>query len=287
MLCDPLLIYIKGEDIKTKDPSYVCTFLQTLAFLRSTSDIDNDRILLYFPGNRPKCKKKKYKSEYEGMGIPGDIPVIELQELRLGMNKKCIRGVTPVIFIFDGHGYVSDKNVSIGYTKEKSVIGNMILDGLDMDEKVLSDLFRDLEENPKLLIFTQCGSKNLLTRCSLNNSIIISSTDQNDSCSYGVGILHKIEDLLMTMFENKNTDLDFFLETLRYNGLGIKKSPWTIDWPLSVFFTRLEKTRRFTNDTLNGILNHPIIRKHFGIDTILGSISTKTLHCLVRLLSES
>lgn len=289
MLWDPLLIYIKGKDAKEKDASYVCTFLEALEFMKATTNLTNDRILFYFSGTPQKCKKKKYKSLYEGKNVPGDVHVIRndvMKELLYGIEKKCIPGVTPIFFIFDGHGYVSDKDLSIGYTKDRSVVGNMILDTMDMGEGALSELFVGLEKNPKLLMFTQCGSKNLMKRCRLPNSVIVSSTDKDNACSYGVDILHKVKHLVTDMLEHKNADLDFFTETLLCNGLGIKKQPGTIDWPMSVFFTRFDNDSRFADNDLNRVLGHPLIKKHFKRSTILRSINKETKTCLVRLLFD-
>lgn len=285
MLCDPLLIYIKGKDKKVNDASYICTFLQTIAFLKTITHLENDRILFHFPRNPPKCKKKKYESKFEGQDVPEGICVIQvINKLYNELKKKCLPGVTPILFIFDGHGYVPNKNVTIGYSENKAIIGNMVLDSMDMDEKSLLALFEGFQDNPKMLIFTQCGSNNLLKRCHLANSIIVSSTDKDDACAFGVKVLYKIENLLLLMFTNKNKDLDFFVETLRHNGLGCKKQPKGVDWPLSIFFTRFEKIRRFVDKDLNRVINHPIIQSNFEINTILRSINTETKKCLVRLL---
>jgi len=82
---------------------------------------------LFFPKDKDsKCKKKKYK--YEGEKIPKDIYIIDynlIENLQKMLKTKCLIGITPILFIFDGHGYVCDPNISFGFTNNKSIIGNM------------------------------------------------------------------------------------------------------------------------------------------------------------------
>ena len=99
---------------------------------------------------------------------------------------------TPIIFLYDGHGYTgtNDKN------------GNLIIrHNLDINIFHLKDIFSNYESNNKLFLFTQCGSYDFTIKFfellnKNDNSILFSSVDECNKEANGFKVSREFTDVL-------------------------------------------------------------------------------------------
>ena len=205
----PFLLYIIGEETGgISQRSYLCTFLHQMEFIKRYCNIPNDRIhLIYGRNGRDDVL---HTCSHPKAGIMADKPIpyginvtyiddtydsLILQQTIINILQKYIDPLTtPLIFIYDGHGYT---NPVAGHEE-----GEMILyHDLSITKDMLYNILKPIDGNKKLLIFTQCGSfgfyRNLVTMPNtLLNSVYICSTNGIGQCGLGAGVLVKISQLI-------------------------------------------------------------------------------------------
>lgn len=202
--CEPFLFYFIGYDKKIPYSSYLCSLMGVLEWYQIHNTYH--RVQIICNADFPKvCHKTQYKTHNQGKTISPLVPFYSITTLaKLSamiqnvLVQKCIPGITPIIIVFDGHGYVNVKNVSVGFTKTTSIIGNMVMgENMDLDEMFFPSVFgQEFMTNYKLFVLTQCGSFNFAQRLLplVPHSVIITSTDKPSICSYGVPIFHVLKE---------------------------------------------------------------------------------------------
>lgn len=241
----PLLIYLIGQE-HNDTRTYLCTFLHQIDFYKKNCGINNDRINLIYGENgyedpnyehtcynthelaiTDKSKSKLNKSIPYGIDVNYLNKNINNQNLLNLLNyilSTKANSNTPIIFIYDGHGYTNSGNKN----------GNMILrNGLEIDVNFLNNVFQNYKLNTKLFLFSQCGSYDFAQRLfnSLtidNKSIIFSAGAQENLCTYGFKVIRQFTDLIDKNSYNTFIDLYNDNRELQRN-LNIKINSIQID----------------------------------------------------------
>lgn len=268
---EPFFIYLVGKDVSTKTSSYVCTFLSQLHLYQRYNPYGSyDRICLLWGENgiyNTACRHPKYKHPLQGSKIPISVKTHDICSLQTEskflsyfmniIDTHCIPKLTPIIFFYDGHGMLVNKDVAIGSTTDMNTVGNMVITPyITISDIFITKLFTKYIENPKFFIFSQCGSLDFALRLipTLSNTVIFTSTIEKNVCSYGASIFSQFQDLMEICRTNKIIsfqDVELLVTTnnLSYlsNGLELK---------LNYFYSLFES---FTfikwNNELNNLLS--------------------------------
>lgn len=324
---EPFFIYLVGEDHAKRTPSYVCTFLSQLHLYQYYNPHGSyDRVCVFWGKNgnsKSKCRHPKYKHPLEGRSIPSALSVDVLSQddttstfllrLRQILDKHCIPQWTPILLFYDGHGFLVDKDVAIGSTTDKTIIGDMILTpSVTLSDHFWAEALAPYRDNPKFMLFSQCGSLDMGLRLlpQINNTVILTSTIQPNVCSYGASIFSKFHDLMAICSKNhlisfQDIQLLVTANQLSYLSRGMELK-------LSYFYPRLSpdiypfvKSDKELQTLLHSILHMPSIqplsqilpkREYWGDDqnhrwslffAIVGKIiARKKLSCLTQALQE-
>lgn len=209
---EPFFLYFVGQDSSHKTPSYVCTLLSQIQLYQKYNPYGCYERLHVFWGDNGKpdiiCHHPKYQHASQGKSLPYVVPVDNIMALhqkefldmvRTVLASSCLPSITPIIVVYDGHGFLYNTNVEISNTNNANIIGNMIMTpSITISETFLANVFQEYNHNPKLFIFSQCGSMDLALRVmpSLSNTVIMTSTTSPNVCSYGATIFQKFIDLL-------------------------------------------------------------------------------------------
>jgi hypothetical protein len=210
----PLLIYLIGQEDKNIQRKYICTFLFQLELFTKYCGINNDRVNVIYGDNKSNehtCYNTN-AGDKNNKPLPYGIDVNYTNNYDLNDFIKLIKTIlinkanenTPIIFIYDGHGY-----------KKTGIM--VINTNISVTSETFIDLFSNNEINKKLFILTQCGSYSFYQSLILNplvlpNSIYICSTNNPDMCGYGAQVLLKftrlIENKIYNTFNNMKSDLE-------------------------------------------------------------------------------
>ena len=234
----PFILYIIGEESNSKlQRSYLCTFLFQINFLKRYCNITNDRIVLIYGNNGNELNK--HTCEHTKAGIMSDHPIpygintyyiddsYSQYTLSMVINTILYAKInpnTPLIFIYDGHGYVTPPENE----------GEMILrNGINIDINLFYNIFKKHDTNNKLCLLTQCGSygfySNLIksNKDTINNIVYICSTKDICQSGFGAGILVKLSNLIdknpkkYVTFNDLKSDLtEYFIND--HNSIRIK-----------------------------------------------------------------
>lgn len=164
----PIYIHVIGQE-KADPQSYICTALRQIETVNQLG-ITNDRIYLIYGedfNEDLECKHKQgifsISKRHDTKPLPKDINMFEItvqnrfETILTNILQNHTTQATPIIFGYDGHGY----------TDSGSSNGNMPLDQSQVmtDENLLS-IFKKTARfnNPKLFIWTQCGSYDFVQR---------------------------------------------------------------------------------------------------------------------------
>jgi len=211
----PFVLYIIGEETGViSQRSYLCTFLYQIEFIKKHTGITNDRIHLIYGKNgidtvRNTCSNPK-AGAMEDQPIPYGIDVTYIdntfdstllqQTISQILQKKIIPS-TPIIFLYDGHGYTDPPNIE----------GEMVLyEALTITPSMMYSLFKPFDVNKKFLIFTQCGSFGFYSKIiglkdKLLNVVYLLSTNGLKQCGIGAHVLIKLSSLI-----DQNSNYKFF-----------------------------------------------------------------------------
>jgi hypothetical protein len=206
----PFLLYIIGEETgNISQRSYLCTFLHQIDFIKRYCNITNDRIHLIYGKNGNE--NILHTCEHPRAGIMADKPIpygidvtyvddtydaAYLQQTITDILRKKLEPNTPIIFIYDGHGYTNP----VPLHGE----GEMILNNnLSITPNMLHVIFKPFDLNKKLIVFTQCGSfgfyRNLIALPNiLLNTVYLCSTHALGQCGLGARVLVKLSELINT-----------------------------------------------------------------------------------------
>ena len=204
----PFLLYIIGEETgELSQRSYLCTFLHQIAFIKRYCNITNDRIhLIYGKNGREDIL---HKCEHPDASIMADKPIpygidvtyiddtydeTYLQQTITGILRKKLEPNTPIIFIYDGHGYTIPVP---GHLEGEMGLYN----NLAITSKMLHSIFKPFDSNKKLIVFTQCGSfgfyRNLIALPNvLLNTVYICSTNGLGQCGIGARVLVRLSEFI-------------------------------------------------------------------------------------------
>jgi len=248
----PFLLYIIGQEVLNNEAqrSYLCTFLHQIDFIKRSCNISNNRIQLIYGKNGSQevlhtCKHTK-AGTFADKPIPYGINVtyinddINLQQTIANILQVNIEPTTPVIFIYDGHGYTNPTT--------DNEEGDMVLyDNICITKNIMYNIFKPYDTNKKLFIFTQCGSygfyKNLTSiPNNLSNSVYICSTNGLGQCGIGARVLVKMSELLTNNPTKYLTFRELGADLARVNYYCEDASQINISDILLTHFTALLKT---------------------------------------------
>jgi hypothetical protein len=204
----PFLLYIIGEETGgISQRSYLCTFLYQIEFIRKYTNITNDRIHLIIGKNgssdiiqtceHPKAGLMKDKPIPYGIDITyidDSYDTLYCEQVIRNILSKKIEANTPIIFIYDGHGFTTP-------TLQNEEGDMLISDNLFLTKNIFNNIFKPYDANKKLLIFTQCGSFGFYTNLTnlpnkLANTVYICATNGLGQCGLGAGVLIKLSELI-------------------------------------------------------------------------------------------
>lgn len=251
---EPFYIYLIGEDHQKKTSSYVCTFLSQLQlYQRYNPDGTYDRVHVFWGKNgnpHEKCHHPKYKHPLQDRTISPSVPVQFLSKndtlstfrlrIRNVLEEHCIPQWTPIIVLYDGHGFLDRGNVEIGSTKDKSIIGNMIMTPeVTLTDNFWAEVLAPYRENPKFMLFSQCGSLDMGLRLlpQITNAVILTSTTRPNVCSYGASIFRKLEGILEFCASNHLTSFQDIQLLVTANNLSYLSRG--VELQLSYFYPHL------------------------------------------------
>jgi len=218
----PFLLYIIGEETgKLSQRSYLCTFLHEIEFIKKYTGITNERIhLIYGKNGREDVLQT---CEHPKAGIMADKPIpyginvtyindtydqVLTQQLITQILQKNVEPTTPIIFIYDGHGY-TNPTATNGE-------GEMILyNNLTISVNIFHTIFKSFDSNKKFIIFTQCGSFGFYTNLislpnKLTNCVYLLSTNSLGQCGLGARVLVKYSELI-----NQNPNKYLFFNDMK------------------------------------------------------------------------
>jgi hypothetical protein len=202
----PILIYTIGQETKLNmTRAYICTLLYQIKLFRELSGITYSRVFIIYGNNITDTHTCDHVNAGEMANLPipygVDIYYIDkystinsVRDIYESILNKHTTIHTPIIYIYDGHGY-TDQGCSNG---NMELFTNLYLNKkIILDDITFSNLFNI--PNNKLFLFTQCGSFDFQKRLEssiLNNYTSICSTKSFNACGYGAKILLEISKLL-------------------------------------------------------------------------------------------
>jgi len=206
----PLLIYTIGQEESTNQRSYICTLLHQIKLFKKLAGITNFRVFVIYGNNVTTIHTCEHAraAEMNNEPIPYGVNIYYINpedtiytvlDIYKSILNKHTNPNTPVIYIYDGHGYTDrgDNN------------GNMVLNNsVILNDEQFNYIFKKISGN-KLFLFTQCGSYDFQQRLEtkyykykldksdkLNNYTSICSTKKPNDKGIGARILVAISRLL-------------------------------------------------------------------------------------------
>ena len=283
----PFLLYIIGEDTGLiSQRSYLCTFLYQIEFIKKYTNITNDRIHLIIGKNgyeniiqtceHPRAGLMKDKPVPYGIDITyidDSYDTLYCEQVIRNILSKKIEVNTPIIFIYDGHGFTTP-------TPQNEEGDMLIYDNLVLTKHIINNIFKPYDANKKLLVFTQCGSfgfyKNLSNLPNkLANTVYICATNGLGQCGIGARVLIKLSELIKSNptkylnFKDIITDFgNYHLE----DSTQIKVSEILINYKGAF----LERDRIVLKTNNNNYIGYNLFREQTTSTTTSTSTSTST-----------
>ena len=310
----PFILYVIGQDKLLGQRTYLCTLLFQIEFLKKYCGITNDRIVLIYGDNGNENIIHTCSNSKAGKMLDKPIPYgintyyiddsydqDKLSKLIKNILEDKVNTNTPLVYLYDGHGYTTSHNE-----------GEMLIrDNLDITSTLFLNIFKPYDVNKKLILFTQCGSFGFYSSLyakpdaeKLKNIVYLCSTMSKGTCGFGAGILVKLSTLIndnpqkYLSFNDLKVDLSgYFLEDknsikisdilLKYDGkpitlsvpvppLSVPVPPFSVPVPpLSLQIKDGDRIKLSTDDgkyigynvdsTNNVITRTPIINNNISI----------------------
>ena len=225
----PFVLYVIGQDTLLGQRTYLCTLLFQIEFLKKYCGITNDRIVLIYGDNGNENIIHTCSNSKAGKMLDKPIPYgintyyiddsydqNKLSKLIKNILEDKVNTNTPIVYLYDGHGYTTSHNE-----------GEMLIrDNLDITTTLFLNIFKPYDVNKKLMLFTQCGSFGFYSSLNaksdaekLKNVVYLCSTVSKGTCGFGAGILVKLSTLIndnpqkYLSFNDLKVDLSgYFLE---------------------------------------------------------------------------